>query len=213
MSVGEALRSSIIWRIFVASFLLFFFGIGIVIHQVPILTEVGVSRANAAMLASLTGAAGIAGKLVTGYLLDRRDDGDIGAITLMASALGFVSLLEPFRTPATIVLAMAILGYAAGGKLQISSYLTSRYAGLRNFGKIFGVIVAGLSCGASLGTIAAGAVHDLFGSYLPIVIAGIPGSFFSGLLIYRLGRYPDWDAVDECAQATALESEPRPALT
>lgn len=37
-------------------------------------------------------------------------------------------------------------------------------------------------------------VHVGFGSVRPLVIIGIPASLLSGLLLYRLGPYPQWDA-------------------
>ena len=45
--------------------------IALVVHQIPILTEIGVDRASAAWYAGMAGLAGVAGKLVTGWLLDR----------------------------------------------------------------------------------------------------------------------------------------------
>jgi hypothetical protein len=46
------------------------------VHQVPILPDAGVARQSAALLASLTGIAGMIGKLATDWLMDRfRPDG------------------------------------------------------------------------------------------------------------------------------------------
>lgn len=88
---------------------------------------------------------------------------------------------------------MIIIGYGAGTKLQIAAYLTSRYGGLRNFGKIFGVMSSLIAVGGGLGPIAAGAVYDHFGSYTYLLLLGIPGTLLCGLLIFKLGPYPRWE--------------------
>jgi predicted MFS family arabinose efflux permease len=194
LSMGEALRSAVLWRIAGATLITMFVGIGIVVHQVPILTEAGVSRQNAALLASLAGAAGIAGKLMTGWLLDRRDAGIVGSVTLAIAAVGFLLLLQPGGRSWLIVLAMIVIVYSTGAKLQISAYLTGRYGGMRNFGKIFGFVASLVALGSGLGPVLAGAIRDQFGSYDPMLVAGIVGSIASGLLALGLGPYPRWTA-------------------
>lgn len=204
LAFGEAFRNVPLIRIAISTLLFMFLTVGVLIHQVPILTEAGVSRSQAALLASLGGIAGIVGKLVTGWASDRADGGTVGAITLGSTAVAFTLLLEPVRSPLTIVIAMIIIGYGSGTKLQITAYLTSRYGGLRNFGKIFGVMSSLIAVGGGLGPIAAGAIYDRFGSYSPLLLVGIPGSLLCGLLIFRLGAYPKWaDAAPSEAAAAS----------
>jgi MFS family permease len=79
--------------------------------------------------------------------------------------------------------------------LQISAYLTAQYAGMRNYGKIFGVMTSPIGIGGGLGSVAAGAVFDVFGDYRPLLMFAIVSSFICGGLLFRLGRYPDWTTV------------------
>lgn len=192
LSVREALRSVPLLRIGVATLFTMVLGIAVIVHQVPILTEAGVTREYAAYLAGLSGIAAIFGKLITGWLMDRVDAGIVGGATMAIAAVAFLLLLEPFRAPAMIVISMMIIGYSGGAKLQICAYLTSRYAGMRNFGKIFGVMASIIALGAGLGPMLAGAVYDVYGSYSPLIIVGIPGSLIAGLLLIGMGPYPDW---------------------
>ena len=178
------------------------FTIALVVHQIPILVEAGVSRTNAAWLASLAGAAGIAGKLVTGRLLDIFRPNLIGGLTIGGASIGFFLLLEPISTPALIVVAMLINGYASGTKLQICAYLTSRYAGTKNFGTIFSVMAALIALGSGLGPVIGGIAYDTQGDYTLLLIGGIIGSLVSAVLIFGLGRYPDWTVRPAPAAAT-----------
>lgn len=192
LGVAEAVRNVALWRIAIATLLTMFLGIGVVVHQVPILTEAGVGRAQAAGLASLAGAAGIVGKLTTGWLMDRSGAGIVGSLTLGIAAVGFALLLLPDTAPALIVIAMLIIGYSTGAKLQIAAYLAGRYGGIRNFGKIFGFVSSLVALGSGLGPVFAGYLHDTMGSYDGMLVAGIIGSVASAALIYRLGPYPQW---------------------
>lgn len=203
LSIAEAWRDPGLWRIAISTFLLMILTIGLLIHQIPILVEAGVSPENAALLAGAGGLAGIAGKLVTGVLVDRFRPNWVGAITLGVTGFAFLLLMEGVRTPTLIVVAMLINGYSAGTKLQICSYLTARYGGLRNFGTIFGFISSLVSLGSALGPLLAGIVYDRTGGYEPFLLAGTVGCLFCGLLIATLPRYPDWRANETGQPATA----------
>jgi predicted MFS family arabinose efflux permease len=196
LSIREAVRSPALWRIGLATLVSIGFGVAAIVHLVPILIDSGVSRENAAYLASLSGVAGICGKLLTGLLMDRFDAGWVASLTMSVAAIGFVLLLEPLRTPTFIVLAMVITGYASGTKTQMCAYLTSRYGGMRNFGKIFGVMSSIIILGSGLGPMLAGAAYDYQGSYNALIIGGIPSSLIAGLLLVGLGPYPDWSKPD-----------------
>jgi len=194
LTVREALRNPALIRIGIATFITMLLGIGVQVHQVPILTAGGISRSNAAYLVSLGGVAGIAGKVITGWLMDRVDAGLVGSVTLAVSAFAYGMLLDQLRTDALTVVAMMVIGYAAAAKMQICAYMTSRHAGMRNFATIFGVMSSLIALGGGLGPFVAGLVFDSYGSYDPLLFASVFGTFVSAALIFGLGRYPDWDS-------------------
>lgn len=195
LTFRQALRSVPLLRIGASTLITMFIGTAILIHQVPILTSTGVSRADAAWLASLSGAAAILGKLLTGWMTDRWNASLIGALTLLTPAIAYLMLLQPQHSAWWYVVAMMIIGYTTGTKLQICAYLTGRYAGMAHFGKIFGVMTSLVGIGGGLGSVAAGAVFDHFGSYGPLLWVGIATSVLCAALLFRLGRYPRWETV------------------
>lgn len=192
LTIAQAWRSRPLWAIAVSTFVMMLLSLGLQIHQVPILTGAGVSRTNAAWLASLFGLAGIVGKLVTGALLDRYRPNWIGGLTLAVNGVAFALLYAGLHSPALIVAAILINGYSAGTKLQICTYLTASYAGLRNLGAVFGAMYSLVSLGSGLGPMVAGFVYDTTGGYGPFLIAGTFGCLFCGLLVLTLPRYPNW---------------------
>ena len=193
LTVPEALRDSVIWRLLISNFIVMLLTIGLSVHLFPILTEAGVSRTSAAWLISLVGIAGIAGKLITGVLIDRFRPNWIGGLTLGAAALAFALLMEGIRSPVLIVIAMLVNGYAAGTKTQITGYLTARYAGMKNFGVIYGMMAAMLALASGTGPLVAGLVYDYAGGYEPFLAAGAAGCLLGGLIIISLPRYPIWE--------------------
>lgn len=192
LTVRAALRDRALWQLAVSNFLIMALTMGLTIHLFPILTEAGVSRDRAALLTALSGVAGIAGKLVTGYLLDRFRPNFVGGITLGAAAAGFALLVEDVASAPLIVIALLVNGYAAGTKTHITSYLTAGYAGMRNFGAIYGFMSALMSLAAGVGPLLAGSAYDIWGGYEPFLIAGTVGCVLGGLLIVFMPPVRSW---------------------
>jgi MFS family permease len=199
LTLREGVRNQQLLRIAGALLIATFLGVAMTVHKVPILTEGGITRHTAAQIAASAGVAGILGKLLSGWLLDRWQNSWISGITLGLPAAAFVMLLEPVRTPTLTVIAMLIFGFSAGAYLQVCTYLTTRYGGMRNFGKIFGCMASLMALGSALGPPVAGRIYDQYGSYSPFLIAGIPAALFCGLLVTGLGRYPDWSSRGDVA--------------
>lgn len=192
LTVKEAIRSLALCRIALSTLIIMVLTIGMIVHLVPTLSSMNIDRQTAAYLASLAGLAAIAGKLISGYLLDKMDADLISSLTVGSAGVAFALLfLFDGFLPVT-VLAILILGYSSGSKIQICAYQTSRYAGMKNFGKIYGVMASLISVGAGLGPYLAGLAYDLGGSYDYYLIAGIPLSLLAGALLYRLGPHPEW---------------------
>ena len=201
LSLPEALRNSAFWRIAIATLIVMTLTMGLAIHQFAILEDAGVSRAHAAALVSLIGVAGIAGKLVTGVLLDRFRANWFGGISIGLAAFAFAFLLDGIRTPTLVIIALLLSGYSAGTKLQIASYVTARYVGLKNFGAIYGIITSIVALGTGLGPMIAALSYDHLGGYSQFLIAGTVGCLLAGGLIASLPAYPNWALPDETATA------------
>lgn len=191
LSIREAWKNTALLRIAIATLIMMLVTIGLLIHQIPIMTAAGVSPSDAAWLASLSGAAGIVGKLVTGLLLDRYRANWVGGLTLGATTFAFLFLIGD-RSSSLIPFAMVIAGYSAGTKLQVCSYLTARYAGMKNFGAIYGIMTSLVAVGSGVGPMIAGLVYDVAGNYDLFLQGGAAACILSSILIATLPRYPVW---------------------
>lgn len=189
----EALRSVALLQVAVSSFVVMMMTIGLAIHLFPILTEAGVARTDAAWLLSLGGIAGIVGKLVTGALLDRFRPNWTGSLTMGVTAVTFVVLARFLDSMPALIGALIINGYAAGSKTQITAFLTAGYAGMRNFGMIYGAMSALVALASGLGPWIAGRVYDATGGYEPFLWTGAVGCVVGGALLLALPPMPKWD--------------------
>jgi predicted MFS family arabinose efflux permease len=203
LTVPQAARDWALWRVGISNFVIMVLTQGLNAHLIPILTDAGVSRTNAALLSSASGVAAIFGKLITGVLLDRFRPNWIGGVTLGAAAITFAALMEGIRSPTLIVVAMIVNGYAAGTKTQITGYLTASYGGMKSFGVVYGVMAALMAASAGLGPLVAGAVYYLAGGYAPFLLAGAIGCALCGALIVSLPVYPKWEKKEEAETAFA----------
>jgi MFS family permease len=123
-------------------------------------------------------------------------------------SVGYFLLLAPFHTQGELLAGAMCIGYAGGAGLQVSTYLISRYAGLRNFGVIFGTIASAMMAGTSFGPLIAGAIHDATGSYAALLWTAMPVMFLCSLLFVGLGPYPHFAPVeDEDIKARPVPAE------
>jgi predicted MFS family arabinose efflux permease len=198
----EGLCDSALWRLAISNFLVMLLTMGLSIHLFPILTEAGISRTTAAWLLSLSGIAGILGKLATGVLLDRFRPNWIGGLTLGACALAFALLIDGIRSPAMIVFAMLVNGYAFGTKTQITGYMTANYAGMKSFGFLYGIMAALMALASGLGPFMAGYMYDRLGGYGPFLLIGTVGCAIGGLIMISLP--PKREFKDEAEEEAAL---------
>ena len=194
LTVREGMRDSRVVRIGIANVLMSIVGAGVTVHLVPLIAETGLDKSAAVEIAATAGIAGLVGKFLTGWLLDRVQGSLIPFASFAIAALGHLLLLNLLHTPVALTVAVMILGYSSGAGLQISTYLISRYAGLRAFGTLFGTIASAMMLGTAIGPVIAGRVHDVSGSYDPLLIAAIPVMLFTALLFVGLGPYPSFAA-------------------
>ncbi|EJU13644.1 major facilitator superfamily protein [Sphingomonas sp. LH128] len=133
---------------------------------------------------------------MTGYLLDRFRPNWIGGVTPGAAGLAFLLLMEGISSPALIVVAMLVNGYAAGTKTQITGFLTASYGGIRNFGKIYSVMAGLMAAASGIGPLVAGVIFN-FDNYTPFLAVGAAGCVAGGILMLTLPSYPTWRQTED----------------
>jgi predicted MFS family arabinose efflux permease len=164
VSVGEGLRSRIFWIIAVVLFLSSIAQNGSIAHLSALLTDRGISAAHAALAASAMGGAALAGRLFTGWLLDRFNAPRVAFCLLAIAALG-TFLLSGARSTLAGAAGAALIGFGMGGEADVTPYLLSRYFGLRAFSTLYGFTWTAYALAGAIGPIVMGKAFDATGSY------------------------------------------------
>lgn len=185
VTVGEALRMTRFWILFVAAYLIAAcVGAGTV--HMPIVASAfgGDSRAAATAL-GIIGFSTIASRLFLGYLLDKVPAPLLCAVAFAAPAIGHLVLMNPGS--ASVLIAAVLLGVGFGVEMDALAYLTASYFGLRHFGKIFGTLFFAIGIGAGSGPVVVGMIVRTSGSYTPALAAAAASGGLAALLMLGLG--------------------------
>ena len=159
-----------------------------VLHLAAIFTDRGVSVARAATATSIVGSAVIAGRLGSGYLLDRLFAPRVAILFYSATALGIAILCAGAQGNLALV-ASFLAGLGMGAEVESMGYMISRYFGLVAFGTAYGVAFGAFMISGSAGVFLMGVGYDRFHSYT-VPLAGLCVAMVLALiLLTRLGRY------------------------
>ena len=188
LTVGESLRTSSFWLLAIPVFLVVTTINGIVGHLVPLLTDRGFELRQATATLSVVGLSTIAGRLVSGYLLDKYFAPFVTAVLFLLPLVG-VSILALGAGGVSPVLAAMTLGFGLGAEIDVIGFMVSRYFGLRAYGEIYGCMFAIFTVGTGLGPVLMGLSFDATGSYtVTLTLFGV-ALVCASVLVARLGRY------------------------
>jgi len=185
IGLGEAVRLRSFWLIAGAVLLVSVAVNAALVHVVPLLVDRGWTASSAARVLAAAGAAGLVGRLLAGYLMDKVFAPFV-ASSFFALAIAGIYLLA---ADVNVVLGMVAVGLAAGAEVDMIGFFISRYFGLKRFGQLYGVLFAVFTIGAGLGPLMLGAVHTRLHSYdIGFLVCGI-GLAIASLVILGVGSY------------------------
>lgn len=192
LTLQESLRSVPFWIIAGGFFLVSGCVAGLLINIVPMLIDRGLSKLDAAGIASTLGIAVVLGRVGIGYLIDRLHAPLVARVLLILTAAG-CGLLILADTPTWVaVVSVMSMGLAAAAEVDLVAYLTSRYCGMKAYGKIYGCQTTAFYLGAALGPIAVGMAYDHFGGYIQVLYTAAGILVFGALVVGSLGQPPDF---------------------
>lgn len=187
--VGAAFRSWLFWGLGLAFFLDVIAINGTLTHIVPLLTDRGIGREVAVTALSGTGLALLAGRILSGWFLDRFW-GPYVAVGFFVTPMIGLGLLMSHGTGAVPFLGAICLGLGIGAEIDLMAFFVGRYFGLRNYAKIYGTMFGLFGFGVGIGPALSGASFDRFHSYTPIFGVYVAMLAVSCAIFLRLGPYP-----------------------
>lgn len=178
---------------------------GALVHMVAILTDEGVTQTQAVAALSFAGLAGIGGRLIGGFLLDKLHAPFVAFGVFMLPIIGFVTLATGHGILALV--GAILVGFALGAEGDLVGFLTSRYLGMKAFGAIYGLFYALLALGYSIGPAVFAWAYDFAGGYrVAFWIFGTALAVISvSMLLMGPYRYGHEKPVDEEPEAVSVE--------
>jgi MFS family permease len=189
VAAGEALRSWLFWGLAAAFFLDVIAINGTLTHIVPLLTDRGVPRQIATAALSGTGFALIFGRILSGWCLDRLWGPYVAIVFFLLPMIGIAILISGAGGFAPFLGAIAC-GLGIGAEIDLMAFFTSRYFGLRDYAKLYGIMFGIFALGVGIGPALSGVSFDRFQSYTPAFVAFVIMLAVGCLVFLRMGPYP-----------------------
>jgi MFS family permease len=187
-SISDALRSRAFWTLLLVVFAITLALNGVIVHMSPLLVDRGLPVAYAVTVMSAMGGGSLAGRLITGWLLDRFDAIRVSFVLLGLAAAGVYLLAGAASFTAGVIAAMCI-GFGTGGEVDVVPYLLSRYYGLRSLGTLTGVVWMAFGLAGAVGPVLMGRAFDATGSYERVLTAMSVGVLAAAGLMLTLPSY------------------------
>jgi MFS family permease len=202
----DILRRPIAWVLVLIGFLVAVSMHGAQVHMVPIMTDRGISPLVAAGgMAFLMAVSSIIGRMGIGALFDYFFAPRISIFAFLAAAGGLVLMMLSRATWPCYVFAIT-MGFGSGAESDVLGYLTSRYFGLKAFGRVYGMVFAGFMFGTALAPYFFGAIFDHSGNYQAALAISAVLIVVLCVVLALLPRFPPLNS-------TVLEQQPAAPVT
>lgn len=190
VALSAALRDRRFWTIWASiAFVALSYG-GAHIHMPEIIKLHGMTAEQGAGVMGMIGIALMAGRIITGFLLDRLW-APLVCLPILVIPAGAAYLLTGTATSeGTVYLSAFLLGFAAGAESDLIAYLASRYFGMANYGKIYGMLYMPFGLASAASPVIYGYFRDTTGNYDGALHLAMGGFVIGALLLLTLGRYP-----------------------
>jgi len=191
LKIAETLRTTEFWLLAVTFVFVSFVLNGLLTHLVPMLTDSGMSGAAAAAIAASLGVTVFVGRIAIGYLIDRFFAPRVAVFFFTLSSLGVLAFALGAGGKVAFLSAI-LIGLSLGAELDLTAYLASRYFGLYSFASIYGMLLAGIVCGAGLAPVSFALWFDSQGSYVGILFISVILNLIAVAMMAMLKPYPEW---------------------
>jgi MFS transporter, OFA family, oxalate/formate antiporter len=148
-------------------------------HLVLLLTDHGYSLKLASRVFSAMLASSLVGRVLVGYLADRRSKKNVMALFYLLLAAA-ISLLFLSAHPAAVWTFALVFGFALGADYMLIPLLTAECFGLSALGTALALIISGYTVGQWIAPWTAGHIFDVYHSYnlawVITLVAGVCGA-------------------------------------
>lgn len=194
LSLRQTFKNYRFWVIFFAFLLLGAVVSGIIANSKFILLDKGYSSQDATHLfigAGVIGLSTIVGRLLGGWLVDHFWAPAVAFVFMSLPAIGCFILAGDMGVGMN-VLALVLVGVAAGVEFDLMAYFVSRYFGMRSYALIYGLIYAAFGLGSGTSPIIFNILRGGDADYSNVLKMVAAGFIIGAVLLLSLGKYKDF---------------------
>ncbi len=196
LTLREGVRNPRFWLLNLALSVIVACVVTLVTNGVPLLRDKGLDAADAARIFGSFGLSLILGRVVVGYLVDRLWAPGVAAVALSLPALGCLLLgVAEGSDTAWLVAGVMLVGIGAGAEFDLAAFLVSRYFGMRDYGRLFGIHLGLITLASTLAPWLFGQLYRSTGTYQATLMVCGPLFLTGALALLALGRYPHFAKV------------------
>ncbi|HEX3970404.1 MAG TPA: MFS transporter [Stellaceae bacterium] len=189
MPAGQAFKTWRFWSFTLAFFIAIVAINGTLTQLVALLGDRGIPAPVAIGYLSLAGLALIIGRIIAGWCLDRFW-GPYVAIGFFIVPMAGIALLASGLGGTVPLYGAVLCGLGVGAEVDLMAFFTSRYFGIRDYAKIYGVMFALFAGANGVGPSLSGWSFDHYHSYTPIFMVYEILLIITCGLFLGLGPYP-----------------------
>ncbi len=185
----DAFKTGRFWSFTIAFFIAIVAINGTLTQIVALLTDRGIPVGIAVRALSAAGFALILGRIIAGWCLDRFW-GPYVAIGFFTIPMVGIGLLASGAGGTVPLIGAVLCGLGVGAEVDLMAFFVSRYFGIKEYAKIYGVMFALFALANGVGPSLSGMSFDLYHSYVPIFVVYEVLLFVTCTLFLGLGPYP-----------------------
>ncbi len=183
LSFSRAWKTSQLWMLCAVTLTIVSCLMSIMVHIVPYGRDIGISAHKAAGILSTIGGVSMAGRFITGIIIDRIGCKRSMILSLILLIAG-LSWLQTANILWQLYIFACIYGFAHGSFFTIVSPIVAELFGTDSHGALFGMIVFFGTTGGSIGPFIVGYLFDISGSYtLPFQLILLTSVLGLGILL------------------------------
>ncbi len=186
LTLRQAVRTASFWHLFLGFVLIVVALYGIMVHQVPYVTDRGISRDWAEWSVFLYGATSILGRVFFGRLSDRTREKKHALYPACFILTASILLLFAVRRVGVLMLFAAVFGFGFAAYGPVIPAVCADVFGKASMGAIFGAVTTGGALGGAFGPVLTGFIFDRSGSYTGAWILALACVVVSTLLFSRV---------------------------
>lgn len=193
-------RSAGFWWLTAAFWFLTFANMAVSVHMIPLLLDRDLGAGTAVTAAALVGGMQIPGRLLLAPLERRVSPRVVSLSVFFLQTVGLVVLLLAHGAAGVFVFA-ALFGVGAGASTLVRATIVARLYGVRNYGRISGVLALCATSAKALAPIAASLGYGLVGGYQGVLSGLVVVSVTAVVALYFVERDVPETSRDTAAKA------------